>query len=394
MGSKVSYTKSLTNDKRQKYTCFICCKILKNPLLLPCSCSQSVCKDHVNNGSLTPKSIIKCSKCLTEFDVNLRRDEFKPNLVLINDDDYYSYCLSGHDKKFKKKLEKLLSDLDELQVNLSKRVASFRIAQELHFHFIRNLIERSILEVSTAGQMMRQVNESEMGFEQNFTRITDTYDQMDIDGERKTIKELFYFDCSTLKSAIKDEEAKLESQRRLVQENFDDFKIFEFDLKQNELLVIEQENSNLVKLRLNSAFLTQTSKYEYNLVTCSLRQKKINVFNVITKKLIRKISNDTGIILCMCLYYDDVKKTNYVITGSQDKAVRVWNVSTGECLKKLLGHLGPVMCLKLLVGKNLLASGGSPDCLIFVWDLLSFECLYTLYNLDDVLCLEHISESG
>ena len=155
--------------------------------------------------------------------------------------------------------------------------------------------------------------------------------------------------------------------------------------------MIEQKSFQLIKLRLNSECLTQTSKYEYNFVTCSLRQKKIHVFNVITKKLIRKISNDTGIILCMCLYYNDVKKANYVISGSQDKAVRVWNVSTGECLQKLLGHLGPVVCLRLLGGKNLLASGGSPDCLIFIWDLLSFECMHTLYNLDDVLCLEHIA---
>ena len=215
MSSKLSYTKSLTNDKRQKYTCIICCKILKNPLLLPCSCLQSVCKEHViGDGSLTPKPIIKC---LTEFDANLRRDEFKPNLLLVTDDAYYSYCLSGHDRKCKKKLEKLLEELDELQINLSKRVASFRIVHELHFLFIRNLIERSVREVATAEQMMRQVNETEVTFEQNFSRITTAYDQMDIAREQETIRELFYFEGSTLrKSAIKDEETKLKRVLRIL----------------------------------------------------------------------------------------------------------------------------------------------------------------------------------
>lgn len=67
---------------------------------------------------------------------------------------------------------------------------------------------------------------------------------------------------------------------------------------------------------------------------------------------------------------------SHVISGSVDGAIRILDTSSGACRRTMTGHTGQISCLAR--HENKLASGGTSDQSIRVWDMATGDCLNVL----------------
>ena len=94
---------------KSKYTCSHCTRILKEPILMPCS--DNICAEHLN---LTQ---IKCSKCIEVFDVKSLKIQSNKSLKKLLDDQLY---LSSEEKKLKRQIKESIHNFHHLNATLNE----------------------------------------------------------------------------------------------------------------------------------------------------------------------------------------------------------------------------------------------------------------------------------
>ena len=67
-----------------------------------------------------------------------------------------------------------------------------------------------------------------------------------------------------------------------------------------------------------------------------------------------------------------------LLSCSSDMTVKVWNLDTRSCVGTLEGHTGPVVAMALAPNGRLLATVGSTDHTLRLWDWKTGECLQVL----------------
>ena len=104
---------------KSKYTCSHCTRILKEPLLLPCS--DNVCAQHLNETNLTQ---IKCATCIKSFDVKSLKIQSNKCLKKLLDDQLY---LSSEEKQLKRQIEESIHNFHHLNSTLNENKISLEM---------------------------------------------------------------------------------------------------------------------------------------------------------------------------------------------------------------------------------------------------------------------------
>ena len=111
-----------------KLKCYICYKILKNPVLLPCACA-SICQEHI----LNENSIIKCKKCNATFDSeSISEEKFERN-VKMNKKIIALQYLSLTERKSNISLTQQLDEMKQIHETINAKILEYPIIQYEHF---------------------------------------------------------------------------------------------------------------------------------------------------------------------------------------------------------------------------------------------------------------------
>jgi hypothetical protein len=110
---------------KSKYTCSHCTRILKEPILMPCS--DNICAQHLNETNLTQ---IKCSKCIQSFDVKSIKIQSNKCLKKLLDEKLY---LSSEEKQLKRQIEESIQNFHHLNATLNENKISLEMVCFDHF---------------------------------------------------------------------------------------------------------------------------------------------------------------------------------------------------------------------------------------------------------------------
>ena len=161
-----------------KFVCFHCNKILKQPMQLEfCSCENklNICKEHKGLDSFA------CPKCQHVYNSSLAMLE---NEALRNEIEKFIF-ISDQEMEIKINVEKVLKELENLILAFNQKIEEFSLTQADHFETIRRDIdirrESLIQELVKQGKdedikelnrkseaMIEKVRKCEREFRQNF----------------------------------------------------------------------------------------------------------------------------------------------------------------------------------------------------------------------------------
>jgi WD40 repeat protein len=387
-------------DLKTNYICNICKKILKQPCMLPCACSN-ICQDHIKD-TRKRERIISCSKCQKSF--NLNEESFKENELIQNKIDKCLF-LTSKEKKQKILLDKCLQDLNGLLLEFSQALSEFSLAQYERFANIKNDIDikRELLidEVYTrvdvsrvdsilkdihaiSAQMLDDVDRLEQTFWTSLNKIKSPFkNESYIQMEQCKLDDIFrnpYLSPQLL------ENLKLDFSKELsgLKENFKAFKSFSNDTRHNEIDLKKFSKLNSFQSLLKHK---QGQYHQSRIVTCSFSQTGIYIWDLNENVMVKSIANaHADSVLCL----EVIKNEKLLISGGKDKLIKIWDFVAHNCLRTLTGHTSWIWCLKLLLKSNHLASG-STDTSVKIWDWSSGVCLFTLFGHSAaILCLEYL----
>lgn len=108
--------------------------------------------------------------------------------------------------------------------------------------------------------------------------------------------------------------------------------------------------------------------------------KKINLWNVTYRELIRTLSGEpgtanshNGFVFALVFSLDQ----RYLISGSADHTIRIWDAQKGRLMRTIAAHAGAVLSLAITPDSKKLISG-SADTTIKIWDLNQYHLPQTL----------------
>jgi hypothetical protein len=198
------------------YYCFICKKIQKDPVDLPCNC-LSICKQHMSDlldlkQQDHYKPTITCPKCANLFEIPSQRSEksgFVANKLLQSLIEKYFY-LNDDEKQARIYLDRCLTRLESLANTLSVKIYEFPVMQYDHFASIKYevnikreiLIQEIQMSLSNdikkiekinriSDDMISQIECTEFDFKRNFDEIKSLLVTINISEERNKLNELF-----------------------------------------------------------------------------------------------------------------------------------------------------------------------------------------------------------
>lgn len=198
------------------YRCFICKKIQKDPVDLPCNC-LSICKQHLSDlldlkQREHYKPEITCPKCANIFEIPPQwseKSDFVANKLLQSLIEKYFY-LNDDEKQVRIHLDECLTRLESLANTLSVKIYEFPVIQYDHFASIKYEvnIKREILiqeiQMSSLNEvkkiekinrisddMISQIECTELGFKRNFDEIKSNLVAINVTEERNKLNELF-----------------------------------------------------------------------------------------------------------------------------------------------------------------------------------------------------------
>ena len=101
---------------------------------------------------------------------------------------------------------------------------------------------------------------------------------------------------------------------------------------------------------------------------------------------VRVIKGHVGGVSCLKVILD----RNLFASGSWDRLIKIWNVCNGQCVKSLDEHPYSILDLELLSHSNKLISC-SGDLTLRMWDLKTFTCEIISTNLVTSLKMSQMS---
>ena len=291
-------------------------------------------------------------------------------------------------------LEIKLSTLDELTRQLTGRLESFPFAHSSHFTDIMSDIDirretlllsvndenTRLLVLKNSAEMIERVEAVEARYWRHFACLKRKL--MDVHSEG-----------ASFAAADELSDAKLAFYERKIvdlQTKLDNFRLLEYDLKQNRFDIESNASADSFgKLRLASRFVTSLNEEIVDVLVAHWNCDALDVWNMNVGARIQEMRGGSRREKCMSVWASE----GCVCSGSVDHAIRVWDLKQGgggECVRKLLGHAGEVNCLKMLAEDGRLASG-SNDGTIRVWNLREGVCMCSMEDRSGyVFCLEQL----
>ena len=372
---------NLIKSKREKsqLKCFVCLKILKTPVYLPCSCRLSICQEHA-----VRESRIKCKKCKVSFETNVkhffREDDKKLKKLAA-----YAY-LNRNEKKHFQTMSTHLKQTKHISETLNMKTLEFPFVQYEHFSQLRNKIdierETSIQAVyanvthlkrrteilekihKLSEKLLKQIDANEILFRNEYTLKKSTFSSayFDYDRELEYLSEIFRetknFTKPFLNKLTRDYLLKHDSMQR---------KLDEFERIENDLKLYRS---------FDSSILFESLLQRLDCIAVSSDDRcQIDIWDMNKCMKIDSLYGHTRPVVCLSLYGDN---DNKLVSGSDDGLIKIWNLEEQyECIKTLRGHLSGIICLKIIRQKFHCVSA-SHDKTMKIWCLREFVCLSTL----------------
>jgi hypothetical protein len=171
-----------------KITCQICGKLLCEPILIPCNCSSSICKEHLNeifeneDFSLKDETLFECKRCKTNL--RLVKSDLKENAELKQALKDHVH-MSATKKKLILNLKAKLDEIEEYILDIKERkMQEYSLQIYDHFYALKNEIDvkrETVLEATEftedkvaeihrlSGMFIEQIDLTESQFRKNFT---------------------------------------------------------------------------------------------------------------------------------------------------------------------------------------------------------------------------------
>jgi hypothetical protein len=222
-------------NRLETFSCYICKKIQKQPVYLPCLC-VSVCQHHIKDLiESQQKDSIKCFECLENFDVE--KDVFKPNkqlAKLLKLEDY----LTEDEKRQKLDLIKNTENLMESYGNFKTDYTKFQAFRVDHFEEVRRKVELRRVELieqieEASKNLLEKLKEVEESFN---TTVKESFQSQnadyELDFEFEHITEMFR--CVNLnQDEIKEKENEQTEKLKVLNEEFSRLESYKNDLIKN-----------------------------------------------------------------------------------------------------------------------------------------------------------------
>jgi hypothetical protein len=143
---------------KKEVLCKICEHIKHSPVLIPCKCNNSICKEHVTN---TPPSTvhrnIRCEMCKKSFPLPIAIKEDSVTQSILNENDHLTY----EGKKYRTRLYQLITvEMRDVVKEFQAKIDEFSLKQSEHFRRIKRDIEdeleRVMIETSSRTQRYKE----------------------------------------------------------------------------------------------------------------------------------------------------------------------------------------------------------------------------------------------
>jgi vacuolar-type H+-ATPase subunit I/STV1 len=274
-------------ESNEIYNCYLCHKILDQPILLPlCPCELNVCKEHLVGGDESrfkkKRSSFECIKCsfLYELPLSFGLEE---NKTLKDAIEHLAY-MTEEEKELKKDVDRLFEEIENITSQFNYKIEEFSLTQSDHFMNLRcdidirreTLIENihfGNMDDDSSEKLISDLNEQssdlitrledyEKEFRQNFEKnVKPHLISFDLEKEANEFIELLR--GTNLTQNPMSLVCSYSSRLRDIQRRYDNFKLFEYDLKKTKL---DQSNSNendLGELVLLSGFFKGFSLFTF-----------------------------------------------------------------------------------------------------------------------------------
>lgn len=102
----------------------------------------------------------------------------------------------------------------------------------------------------------------------------------------------------------------------------------------------------------------------------------INIYNVNTESLVATLNGDQQRKINDLV---QISNSDLLASSNADNSVKIWNLTSNTLKFNMSGHYGAVVGLRQ-VSSNVLASAGSLDRVIILWDINLGQYIRTLYG--------------
>lgn len=274
--------------------------------------------------------------------------------------------------KFEKIFSKKISEIDDILIRFTQKIAEFSLIQADHFESIRREIDikrecliqdiylnkkidlnRLNLIQKQSHDMIKEIEQLENEFRSNF----DQNIKPNLIGKNSNLN---LFDSRFLE----------------LKNNYKNFKLFEYDLRRNKF--VNENETSLGRLILFKNFFSTTNEQILNIVIANYEyepwRNRISVFNLNTNSILKSLILEKVIDYHM---FDDTTK----VASFGDSLIQIWdlaesNTTNQSCLQKF--HHENVTCIKMLSLTRL--ASGSDHGSIKIWNVESGECLHVLLD--------------
>jgi len=138
---------------KKELVCKICKKIKNTPVLMPCSCVESICKEH----SVSIEKI-RCQICKKTFSLkNIQLQLDNTTQAILKENAHLTYdgknaCLA---------LDKLLAEMSDVVKEFQAKIVNFSLTQSSHFLRIKRDIEKEIERIMNASSTSSRISRNE-----------------------------------------------------------------------------------------------------------------------------------------------------------------------------------------------------------------------------------------
>jgi len=277
-------------ESNEIYNCYLCHKILVQPILLPlCPCELNVCKEHLvgggggGSGVKKKRSSFECIKCNFLYELPLLF-ELEENKTLKDAIVNLAY-MTEEEKELKKDLDRLFDEIENIISEFDHKIEEFSLTQADHFMSLRcdiDIRRETLIENIHLGSMddasreklisdlngqssdlIRRLEDYEKEFRQNFEQNVKPH-LISFDLEKEANEFVQLLRGINLSENLMSLVCSYSSRLRDIQRRYDNFKLFEYDLKKTKLDQSNSKENDLGELVLLSGFFKGFSLFPFS----------------------------------------------------------------------------------------------------------------------------------